>query len=149
MKNLLLLTITLNSIIFGKTIEPKIMHAQDYHEPEANKNIDTYSESSESHHHSKDILSTTIETSVQISIGVSSQITSEGASNVARMSFLNKNRIKIIEEIAQGEGEYLTTLLNIMKIKSNSTTIKILQDNFNQLIYLSHENFLKKLNSLV
>jgi hypothetical protein len=65
------------------------------------------------------------------------------------MSFLDNNRLEITEEIAQGKGEHIETLLSMMKLKRSQTSLSNIQTHFNELVYLSHSDFLEKLKTLV
>jgi len=98
------------------------------------------------------VISSTAEASAQITVVVTIQVISEVTSrtntNMATMSFLNNNRTQITEEIAKGEGEHLQTLLTMMKLKYDKKNLKNIQNNFEEFIYLSHDDFLKKLTLL-
>ena len=61
---------------------------------------------------------------------------------------MDNNRIEITEDIAKGEGEHLETLLSMMNLNKDEATLKRIQKNFNTLIYLNHNDFLDKLESL-
>lgn len=144
-KKLLILPFLLSSLSTAKTVETKDMRAKDY-----TKNYDTSSnvESTEDK-----VISSTAEASAQITVTVTLQATSEMTSGrdtrtTATMSFLDNNRLEITEEIAQGKGEHLETLLSMMKLKTNQTTLTNIQTHFNELIYLSHNDFLEKLKTL-
>lgn len=139
----LLLIPFIASLLTAKTVKPKVFNAQDadyersYHHSSSMKN-------------SKDrVISSSAEASAQITVVVTVQATSEITSrsnhDVATLSFLDNNRVQITEEIAQGEGEYLGTLLTMMKLQQDQKSLKKLQDNFENLIYLSHNDFLNKL----
>ena len=145
-KTLLLLSL-LTSIISAKSVETKIMRAKD------NRHSGHYSNSSHHHDEREDFLSSSAEATSQISVALFVQATSDATSeehqNNARLSYLDNNRVQITKEIAQGEGEYLNTLLNMMELQSNPQNLKILQENFEELIYLSHNDFLEKLKILV
>ena len=151
MKTLLFLLALTPLLLVAKTIKPKIMHAQDreYHRH--------YSHSSNNRDTEDEILSSSADATAQISVTISFQIstealseaTSEGHHSTARLSYLDNNRIQITEDIAKGEGEYLQTLLSMMYLNQDETSLKRIQKNFDALIYLSPNDFLDKLESLV
>ena len=58
---------------------------------------------------------------------------------------MEKNRVQITQDISQGKGEYLITLLNIMNIKQDTPTLTKIQSNFKTLSVLNNEKFLSKL----
>ena len=144
-KKLLILPFLLSSLSTAKTVETKDMRAKDY-----TKHYDTSSnvESTEDK-----VISSTAEASAQITIMVTLQATSEITSGrhggtTASMSFLDNNRLDITEEIAKGKGEHLETLLSMMKLKKDKKSLTNIQTHFNELIYLSHSDFLEKLKTL-
>ena len=147
-KRLLLLPLTLSLLTAG-TIQPKVMGARDSHRH--------YDRSSSRHHSNRqdDVLSSTFEATAQISLLVSSEASSEATShgggrrgNARIVHFLNENRIDITTDMAKGEGEYLTTLLQIMKLKKDPLTLSRIQTNFNQFIELNPNDFLVKLKEI-
>jgi len=133
------------SILFAKTVEPKVMRAQNYHK--------NYEHSSHHRDTKNDVLSSSVEASSEITVMVtvqaSSEITSEEHHGVARLSYLDDNRVQITQNIAQGQGEYITTLLEIMKLPTDEESLEKLQKNFDSLIYLSHNDFLDKVEALI
>ena len=151
MKTLLFLLALTPLLLVAKTVKPKVMHAQDrdYHRH--------YSHSSNHRDTEDEILSSSAEATGQITVTISLQIstealseaTSEGGHSTARLSYLDNNRIQITEDIAKGEGEYLETLLSMMHLHQDKKSLKKIQNNFDELIYLSHNDFLDKLESLV
>jgi len=145
-KPLLLCTILLSSI-FADTAKEKVFHAQDNHHE------DNYRHSSHVKDTEEQIISSTAEVSAEITVAITVQaiteITSRTHSNQARMSFLDNNRIQITEDIAKGEGEHINTLLRMMSIKNDKKNLKTLQKNLNNLIYLSHNDFLKCIPKLI
>jgi hypothetical protein len=147
MTKTLLIILFLSSIVSAKSLEPKAMRAKD------NRHSSHYSNSSHHHDSREDFFSSSAEATAQISIAIfvqaTSEITSEGHQSNARLSYLDNNRVQITKEIAQGQGEYLKTLLSMMNLPSNPKNLKNLQENFEKLIYLSHDDFLKKLKVLV
>ena len=146
-KIILFLTLT-TSLLLTKSIKPKVMRAQNNNHHEC-----YYSNSSHIHNAEDEILSSTVEASSEISIEISLQgtteLTSEKHHGTARMSYLDNNRIQITEDIARGEGEYLTTLLTMLEIPTNEKNLKKIQKRFNELIYLSHNDFLNKLQTII
>ena len=145
-KKLLILPFLLGSLLSAKTVETKDMRAKDY--------TKHYNTSSNVESTEDKVISSTAEASAQITIMVTLQGTSEmtsgkHAGTTATMSFLDNNRIEITEEIAQGKGEHLETLLSMMKLKKNQTSLTNIQTHFNELIYLSQNDFLEKLKTLV
>ena len=152
MKTLLFLLALTPLLLLAKTINPKIMHAKDrdYHEH--------YSHSSNHRDTEDEILSSSADATAQISVTISLQISTEALSeatsegghhSTVRLSYLDNNRIQITEDIAKGEGEYLETLLSMMHLRRDKKSLKKIQNNFDELIYLSHNDFLDKLESLV
>jgi hypothetical protein len=133
------------SILFGKTVEPKIMRAQNYHK--------NYEHSSHHQDTKNDVLSSSVEASseiiVMVTVQASSEITSEEHQGEARLSYLDSNRVQITQNIAQGQGEYITTLLEMMKLPTDEESLEKLQKNFDSLIYLSHNDFLDKVEALI
>ena len=149
MKNILLVTLILSSLLFSKRVEPKVVYAEDKSQEEEQKEeYEEYSHSTEEKSDTNGALLSTVQVSSQISLEISTQMTVHNNSTVAQVNFLDKNRLQIMEEIAQGEGEHITTLLEMMELNYNPKSLKTLQSSFNQLIYLSHEDFLEHLNAL-
>ena len=150
MKTLLLLLVLTPLLLVAKTVKPKVMYAEDrdYHQHYS----DSYN-----HDTKEEILSSSAEATAQISVNISlqistealSELTSESHHDTAHLSYLNNNRIQITEEIAKGEGEYLRTLLSMMHLNQDETTLKRIQNNFDALIYLNPNDFLDKLETLV
>jgi len=143
-KKLLILPL-LCSLLTAQTVKPKEMRTTDYTKHYDNSsNIDSTEDK---------VISSTAEASAQITIMVTLQASSEMTSGrhggTATMSFLDNNRIQITEEIAKGEGEHLETLLSMMKLKKDEKSLEKIQTHFDELIYLSHNDFLDKLESLV
>jgi len=144
-KKLLLLPI-FSSFLLAQTVKPKVMHAQDTKNYEHNYN--------NSQNTTEDkVISSTAEASAEITVVITLQVSTEMISqtnrSAATLSYLDNNRIQITEELAQGEGEYLETLLSMMELKNNRENLEKLQNNFDDLIYLSHNDFLNKVKSLV
>ena len=142
---LLILPFLLCSLLTAKTVETKEMKAKDY--------AKHYDRSSNINSTEDKVISSTAEASAQITIMVtlqaSSEVTSGRHSGTATMSFLDNNRLEITEEIAQGEGEHLETLLSMMKLKNDKKSLKKIQNHFDEFIYLSHNEFLDKLKVLI
>jgi glyoxylase-like metal-dependent hydrolase (beta-lactamase superfamily II) len=153
MKTLLFLLALTPLLLVAKTVKPKVMHAQDREYQEH------YSHSSNHRNIEDEILSSSVEATGQITVTISLQISTEALSEVtsegggghstAHLSYLDNNRIQITEDIAKGEGEYLETLLNMMNLHQDKESLKKIQNSFEELIYLSHNDFLDKLESLV
>lgn len=150
MKTILILMTITPILLLSNRIEPKIMHGQNYHR--------NYEHSTITNNRDDNILLSTFDATGQISVAITvevtseitTQITSEGnRHSTARLSYLDNNRVEITEDIARGEGEHLETLLSIMNLKKDSDSLKVIQNNFDKLIYLSHNNFLDKLENLV
>lgn len=147
MKKMLILLPLVSSFIFAQTVKSKEMRAED--KPYA-KN---YENSSNIKTTEDRVISSTAEASAQITVTVTLQITSEMTSgktnNIATISFLDNNRMQITEDIAKGEGEHLETLLSMMNLPSNHESLVNIQNHLENLIYLSHNNFLTTLKTLV
>jgi len=143
-KKLLLLPLFC-SLLTAQTVETKNMQAKDYEKHyERSSNIDSTEDR---------VISSSAEASAQITIMVtiqaSTEITSGQHGGNATMSFLDNNRMQITEEMAKGEGEHLETLLSMMKLKKNKHSLENIQTHFDELIDLSHNDFLDKLSTLV
>ena len=153
MKTILFLLTLAPLLLVAKTVKPKVMHAQNrdnYHRH--------YSHSSNHRDQKEEVLSSSAEATGQITVTITLQISTEALSEVtsegghhstARLSYLDNNRVQITEDIAKGEGEYLQTLLSMMNLNQDEASLKRIQKNFDALIYLSPNNFLNKLESLV
>jgi len=147
MNKKLLLIPFLCSLLSAETVKSKEMRA---HDTNYSKN---YENSSNIETTEDRVISSTADASAQITIMITlqavSEVTSGRSNNMATMSFLDNNRIQITEEIAEGEGEHLETLLTMMKLDKNEENLKKIQNNFENLIYLSHNDFLNKLTTLI
>jgi len=147
----LLITITT-----AKNIEPRVIRGHDNH---YDRGHTTTHRSSHSTNTQDDILLSTIEASSEISIQITSAISLEASTDAtsqdpqnhrrqreySQIKFLNNNRVQITQNISQGKGEYLSTLLNMMNIKPNKPTLLKIQSNFDVLLGLKDEEFLDKL----
>jgi hypothetical protein len=151
MKTLLCLLTLTPLFLLAQTVKPKIMHAQESNYQEH------YSHSSNHRDRKESILSSSADATAQISVTISLQVSTEALSEVtsegnhhstARLSYLDNNRIQITEDIAKGEGEYLETLLSMMHLNPDKKSLNKIQNNFDTFIYLSHNDFLDKLESL-
>jgi hypothetical protein len=148
MKKILFLILPLTiSLLTASKFEPKVIKARDGHRQ--------YDRSSRHNHNSgrNDILSSTSEASSEISVGISCEATSQATShnrhsNAHIAHFLQENRIDITTDMAKGEGEYITTLLHIMNLKKDSSTLGKIQTNFDQFIDLDADDFLVKLKDI-
>lgn len=139
----IILPLVLGSVLLlGKAVEPKVMRASDrgHHQ--------NYSNSSHVHDRNERVLSSTAEVSSVISIEGISQITSHGHHGRARMSYLDNNRVEITQNIAEGQGEHLSTLLTMMNISSDKEKLEKIQKSFDELVYLSHSDFLDRLEEI-
>jgi len=110
-----------------------------------------------------DILLSTIEATSEITIQITSAVSLEASTqatsqppqqgrgrrrNYSQIKFLQKNRVQITQDISQGRGEYLITLLNMMNIKQDTPTLTKIQSNFETLSALDDEKFLSKLTEI-
>jgi hypothetical protein len=153
MKTLLFLLALTPLLLVAKTVKPKIMQAQDRDYRQH------YSNSSNHRDRQEDILSSSADATAQISVTISLQISTEalseatseggGGHSTVRLSYLDNNRIQITEDIAKGEGEYLETLLSMMHLRQDAQSLQTIQKHFEAFIYLNHNDFLDKLESLV
>jgi len=153
MKTLLFLLVLTPLLLVAKTVKPKVMHAHD------REYQNHYSHSSNHRDTEDEILSSSADATAQITVTISLQISTEALSELtseggghqgtARLSYLDNNRIQITEDIAKGEGEYLETLLSMMHLNQDKKSLKKIQNNFDELIYLNPNDFLDKLESLV
>jgi len=146
MKKILPLLTLSTLLLLGKSVEPKVMRAynDNYHE--------YYSHSS--HRDIEDeIISSTAEASSEattaISLHATTEITSKEHQETTKMSYLDNNRMDITQDIAQGDGEHLQTLLSMMEIPADAKNLEKIQEHFDELIYLSHNDFLNKLQTLI
>jgi len=142
MKKIFIILTTFSILLLAKSVEPKVMHAQDRHE-------NRYEESSTYRDTQDEILSSSAEITVQISTIVSTEMTESDYQNNAHLSYLKKNRIEITEDIAKGEGEHLETLLVMMQLEKTDTFLTKIQSNFETLINLDHQKFLNRLKLIV
>ena len=151
MQKIILLLSLSTLLLLGKEFEPNDMRTQN------NNHQQNYDNSSHVHNTEDRIISSTVEASSEISVGLTiqglSEITSEATSGkghgTARMSFLDNNRIQITQDIAQGHGEHLDTLLHMMNIQNDEKNLEKIQKSFDELIYLSHNDFLTKLKTII
>jgi hypothetical protein len=153
MKTILILLSIFITTTTAKSINPKIIRAND-----------GYRSSGHINHrgggrHQDDILLSTIDATSEISVQVTSALSLEASTeattqppqnrrrrrNYSQIKFLEKNRVQITQDISQGKGEYLITLLNIMNIKQDTPTLTKIQSNFKTLSVLNNEKFLSKL----
>ena len=147
MKKVMLFLALTTPLLLAKAPKAKVMRAQN------NNHNEYYSRSSHVHNVEDEIISSTTEASSEVSFEATLQgtteITSREHRGLARMSYLDDNRIQITQDIAQGEGEYLTTLLTMLEIPANEENLKKIQNSLDELIYLSHNDFLTKLKTLI
>ena len=154
MHNILLFLLIATSVLSAKTVEPKVMRAQsNNNHPHNNHHNEDYDNSSHAHDREDDILSSSVEASseitVMVTIEASSEATSETHQGNARLSYLDDNRVQITQNIAQGHGEYLSTLLQMMNLSTDDKSLEKIQKNFDNLVYLSHPDFLDKLEAII
>jgi len=95
----------------------------------------------------------TIEASSQAtSVGLFAS-TSANIENQNRYSreeiFLKRNRKEVIKDISIGRGEYLYTLLELMKIEPTQDRVQKLQRNINRLSKLNNREFLNRCRELI
>lgn len=145
MKRNSLLLLALPFFLFAKSDEPKVMHAQEY----AHQKY--YSGGSKSI--KEGLFLSTVEITAQISMVILTQATSEVTSkshySKAHLSYIENNRIEITQNIAKGEGEYLETLLTMLELKKDKESLEKIQNKFDNLIYLSHNDFLTQLEKII
>jgi len=145
MKKILPLLTLSTLLLLGKTVEPKVMRAH---------NDDDYSNSSPRHSMGDKIISSTADVSSEATTAIISHAITEVSSTREndesdRISYLDNNRMDITQDIAQGDGEHLRTLLSMMKIPTDAKNLEKIQSHFDELIYLSHNDFLNKLQTLI
>ena len=137
----------ISSLLLAQAVDPKVMRAKD------SKKYSHYQHSGPSHTTEGRVISSSAEASGQVTVMVTIQATSEITSGRhgghATMGFLDNNRMEITEEIAKGEGEHLETLLSMMELNNDAKSLEIIQKHFDELIYLSHNDFLDKLETLI
>ena len=158
-KIFILLAILSNFILAGK-IKPRVIHAHD----------NVYRGSSGGGYNGgyrRDSLGmSSIDASFQATVEITSIATLEGTSQATSgggrgevprrdraryyksISFLTNNRDVIMEDISKGDGEHLTTLLKLMKLKRDSKSLSKIQMNFNTLLTLNSIDFIYKLEKL-
>jgi len=149
----LLLTIETTT---AKDIEPKVIRA--YDAPRV-----THRRVSRARNTQEDIILSTIDASSEISVQITSAMSLEASTEAtsnepqtrrarkrhySELKFLKNNRTQITQNISQGKGEYLSTLLNIMNIKQTPSTLIKIQSNFDILSSLNNELFLSKLKKI-
>ena len=158
MKTILIILSILITSIGAKNINSKVIKAHD-----------GYRSSSHHHHHhdiidisldatseaTSEISTHAIQLSSAISLEASTQATSQPPQqgrirrrNYSQIKFLQKNRVQITQDISQGRGEHLITLLNMMNIKQDTQTLTKIQSNFEILSALDDEKFLSKLTEI-
>lgn len=147
----LLIFIFLLSTLDARTIKPKTVKAKDR------------TSRHRGHRNTQEtiLLSTfqaTSEISIQITSVVTLEISTEATSGQPRgnarvryrseVEFLNNNRFKITEDISNGDGEHLITLMGMMHLQKNHATLAKVQSNFENLLSLEDEAFLLKLREI-
>lgn len=172
MKKVIIILMLLSTIIIAKKITPRVIHVHDRvkHEDDnlyRNRDYVNYGgyESSDGYNEDYGRGDNPIGISTQATVGVSTIATSEGTSQstsgrggrgVPRsrpryykpITFLKKNRDIIMEDVSKGEGEHLTTLLKLLKLKRDSSSLSKIQKNFNSLLTLNSIDFIYKLEKL-
>jgi hypothetical protein len=101
-----------------------------------------------------------IEASSEMSVQITSISITEASSDAtshrphrrrrdySELRFLEDNRLKITEDISQGGGEHLVTLLSMMRLKKDRKTLSKIQSNFDTLLGLEGKDFLSKLEEI-
>jgi hypothetical protein len=135
-------------LVEAKRVETKVMHGQN------REAYQTHYDNSLNHQDTKEeILSSTTEASGEVifmmATQISSDATSQNSSAHAKLSYLDKNRIEITEDMARGEGEHLETLLSMIKPHYKQKHLTLLQKHFDEFIYLNSNDFLKKVDKLI
>jgi hypothetical protein len=137
------------TVVTAQTIKPKKIKA-----------IDSIRYGRGHHRSSNDPFISTVEASSEVSIQItsalsikaSSDATSQGSQQRSReyseLEFLNNNRFKITEDISNGGGEHLLTLMEMMNLKKDRTTLAKVQSNFENLFGLEDEAFLSELREV-
>ena len=154
MRKLILIPFILGGILMGETIKPRVIKAHDR----------VYRTGGGGYHGRREppmpvsSLEATSEMSVEItSIGIteaSSDATTNGRRRgvrrrgYAELKFLKDNRTKITQDISQGGGEHLLTLLTMMKLKRDRETLSKIQSNFDSLSSLDNGKLLSKLREI-
>jgi len=157
MKTILIILSILITSTGAKSINSKVIRAHDGYRSSGHT---TYRGGGR---HQDDILLSTIDATSEISVQVTSAISLEASTqatsqppqqgrirrrNYSQIKFLQKNRVQITQDISQGRGEYLITLLNMMNIKQDTPTLTKIQSNFETLSALDDEKFLSKLTEI-
>jgi len=65
-----------------------------------------------------------------------------------REIFLRENRQDIVKDISKGKGEYLLTLLELMRVKPTQRVVQNLQQNIITLSKLDDREFLKYISNI-
>ena len=132
--------------ILAGTIKPRIIHAHDNVYRRDSLGMSSIDASLQA---SVEITSiATLEGTSQATSGRGGQLPRDRARYYKPISFLENNRDIIMEDISKGEGEHLTTLLKLMKLKRDSKSLSKIQMNFNTLLTLNSIDFLYKLEKL-
>jgi len=158
--NILTLLLFMITATVTKAIEPKVIRAHDstYRSDRA-----TTHRGSSRRDTQDDILLSTIEASSEISVQITSAISLEASTQAtsqepqqqrrgrrySQLKFLKNNRVHIKQDIAQGRGEYLSTLLDMMSIESTKSTLFKIQSNFEKLSSLEDREFLSTLVDII
>jgi hypothetical protein len=153
MQKYILTTLILGGILVGETVKPRVIKAHDR----------VYRREGSYHHgRGKSMGVSSIEASFEISIELTSIGITEASSNAttngqrrgvrrrgyAELKFLKDNRTKITQDISQGGGEHLLTLLTMMKLKRDRETLSKIQSNFDSLSSLDNGKLLSKLREI-
>jgi hypothetical protein len=151
-KTLLILSLII-TVITAQTIKPKRVQARD-----------SIGHRGGGHHNSNDPFISTVEVSSEASFEISVQITSvvttqasseatsgqqkQRSREYSELEFLNNNRPKITEDISNGGGEHLITLMGMMHLNKDRVTLAKVQSNFETLLELEDEAFLLELREV-
>jgi len=157
MKTIIIILSILITSTSAKNINSKVIRAHDGYRSSGNTSYRGGGR------HQDDILLSTIDATSEISVQVTSAVSLEASTqatsqspqrgrvrrrNYSQIKFLQDNRVQITQNISQGRGEHLITLLNMMNIKQDTNTLTKIQSNFENLLTLKDEQFLSKLISI-
>ncbi|NOZ90461.1 MAG: DUF3015 domain-containing protein [Epsilonproteobacteria bacterium] len=154
---LILTTFSITTTLSVAEMQPKVIKAYDRVSPRKARVVRGAGPRQD------DLLLSTIDATAQISIQVSSVLAFEASTQAtseepqrqrrgrrySQLKFLKDNKIQIKQNIAQGSGEYLSALLNMMSIKQTPSTLAKIQSDFDVLASLDDEAFLSKLGEII
>jgi hypothetical protein len=151
-KSTIILILLTTTALISKSINSKVIRANDGYKGSIRTS---------SHRSTKDdVILSTVEVSSQISVQLTSiaslDATSQDKYNnqtrrgrYAQLKFLKDNRDNITVDISKGDGEYLSTLLDLMSIEPNSDNLIKIQSNFENLTKLENREFLAKIEEII